>query len=79
MDFTSSNNTPLATGVVFTFYNLDVPEAGFYVAADQLTFAAQHVLDIDVSARHIVVIEAERVKLTAADVNFLLVNQTLTG
>jgi len=79
VDFTSSSNTPLATGVVFTFYNLEVPDAGFYVAADQLTFAAQHVLDMDVSARHICVIEAERVKLTAADVNFLLVNQTLTG
>jgi len=68
-----------ASGVVFTFYNLAVPEAGFYVAADNLTFAAQHALDIDVSARHICVIEAERIKLTAADVNFLLVNQTLTG
>jgi hypothetical protein len=79
VDFTSSNNTPVATGVVFTFYDLEVPDAGFYVAADQLTFAAQHNLDIDVSARHICVIEAERVKLTAADVNFLLVNQTLTG
>jgi len=70
---------PAATGVVFTFYDLETPDAGFYVAADNLTFAAQHALDMDVSARHIVVIEAERVKLTAADVNFLLVNQTLTG
>jgi len=70
---------PAATGIYFTFYDLEVPDAGFYVAADNLTFAAQHRLDIDVSARHICVIEAERVKLTAADVNFLLVNQTLTG
>jgi len=68
-----------ASGVVFTFYNLEVPEAGFYVAADNLTFAAQHALVTDVSVRHICVIEAERIKLTAADVNFLLVNQTLTG
>ena len=79
VDFTSSNNTPLATGVVFTFYNLQVPDMGYYVATDTLTFAAQHVLDIDVTARHICVIEAERVKLSAADVNFLLVNQTFTG
>jgi len=70
---------PAATGVYFTHYDVDVPEAGFYVAADTLTFAVQHRLDMDASARHICVIEAERVKLTAADVNFLLVNQTLTG
>ena len=71
---------PVGTGVIWTYAGMmAVPEAGFYVAADTLTFAAQHGLDIDVSARHICVIEAERVKLTAADVNFLLVNQTITG
>jgi len=70
---------PAATGLYFTFYNLDVPDMGYYVATDALTFAAQHTLDMDVSARHICVIEAERVKLSAADVNFLLVNQTFTG
>ena len=71
---------PVGTGVIWTYTGtMAVPEAGFYVAADNLTFAAQHKLDIDVSARHICVIEAERIKLTAADVNFLLVNQTLTG
>ena len=70
---------PAATGLYFTHYDLDVPEAGFYVAADALTFAVQHRLDVDITIRHICVIEAERVKLTAADVNFLLVNQTLTG
>jgi len=76
---TYNSSVPAAAGVVFTFYNLEVPDAGFYVAADNLTFAAKHALDIDVSARHMCVIEAERIKLTAADVNFLLVNQTLTG
>jgi len=79
VDYTNSNNPSIATGVMWSFLGVDVPEAGFYVAADNLTFAAQHQLDIDVSARHICVIEAERIKLTAADVNFLLVNQTLTG
>ena len=76
---TYNSATPIATGVVFTFYNLDVPDMGFYVATDTLTFAAQHVLDIDVTARHICVIEAERVKLSSSDINFLLVNQTFTG
>jgi len=70
---------PVATGVVFSFYNLEVPDMGFYVAADTLTFAAQHQLDIDVSARHICIIEAERVKLQPSDINFLLVNQTLSS
>lgn len=79
VDFTSDSNTPVATGVVFTFYNLEVPDMGFYVAADTLTFAAQHTLDMDVSARHICIIEAERVKLKPSDINFLLVNQTLSG
>jgi hypothetical protein len=79
VDYTASSNPSIATGVVFTFYNLEVPDMGFYVAADTLTFAAQHNLDIDVSARHICVIEAERVKLKPSDINFLLVNQTLSS
>ena len=66
-------------GVYMTHYDLETPLAGFYVAADTLTFAAQHAQDMDSTIRHICVIEAERVKLTPADVNFLLVNQTLTG
>jgi len=74
-----NGSTGNASGLAFTFYDLESPEAGFYVAADNLTFAAQHALVTDVSVRHLCVIEAERVKLTAADVNFLLVNQTLTG
>jgi len=56
------------------------PTMGYYVAADTLTFMQQCKTQVfDTSTRYTCVIEAERVKLTANDVNFLLVNQTLTG
>ena len=79
IDATSASDPSSPSGTVWTSYEMTAPEAGFYVAADAMTFAAQHTLDMDSSARHICVIEAERVKLSASDVNFLLVNQTLTG
>jgi len=61
-------------------WHLRPPEMGFYVAADSLTFMNQVTADgFDTDTRFLCVIEAERVKLTAADVNFLLVNQTITG
>ena len=62
------------------FSVLPVPDMGFYVAADALTFMQETSGDaFDEDTRFLCVIEAERVKLTASDVNFLLVNQTLTG
>ena len=62
------------------FSKLPVPDMGFYVAADALTFMNHvNVDNFDSDTRFLCVIEAERVKLTASDVNFLLVNQTLTG
>jgi len=61
-------------------WNLPPPSMGFFVAADTLTFMNQITADgFDTDTRFLCVIEAERVKLTASDVNFLLVNQTLTG
>ena len=69
-----------ATAPPVWFSVLPVPDGGFYVAADSLTFqniTSGNTFDNDV--RFLCVIEAERVKLTAADVNFLLVNQTITG
>ena len=69
-----------ATAPPVWFSVLPVPDMGFYVAADALTFmnfTSGNTFDDDV--RFLCVIEAERVKLTASDVNFLLVNQTLTG
>jgi len=61
------------------FSVLPVPELGFFVAADTLTFMHQNVDAFDDTVRLAVVIEAERVKLTSNDINFLLVNQTFTG
>jgi len=61
------------------FSVLPVPDMGFYVAADSMTFMAAATGAFDDTVRFCVVIEAERVKLTTADVNFLLVNQTFTG
>ena len=69
-----------ATAPPVWFSVLPVADMGYYVAADALTFmnfTSGNTFDDDV--RFLCVIEAERVKLTAADVNFLLVNQTLTG
>jgi len=62
------------------FSVIPVPDMGFYVAADTLTFMQKCASDVfDTSNRWVVVIEAERVKLTPADINFLLVNQTIAG
>jgi len=55
-------------------------EFGFYVATDTLTFACQFSANVaNASVRMTAVINLVRVKLTADDVNVLLVNQTLTG
>jgi len=78
IDATSASDPSAASGTVWTGYEMTTPDAGYFVAADTMTFAAQHTLDMDSSARHLVIIEAERVKLSAQDVNFLLVNQTLS-
>ena len=62
------------------FSVLPVPDMGYFVAADGLSFMNETSGDnFDSDIRFLCVIEAERVKLTASDVNFLLVNQTLTG
>ena len=78
-DYTAASNPSTNEGVIYNYEEFHPPQKGFYVAADNLTFLAQSVHDIDSSIRYICVIEAERVKLSAADVNFLLVNQTITG
>jgi hypothetical protein len=58
-------------------WSLPVADMGYFVAADTLTFqTAPQDQAFDSDTRYLVVFEAERVKLTAADVNFLLVNQT---
>ena len=61
------------------FSVLPVPAMGYYVAADVLTFMHASQAIFDNTVRFCVVIEAEKVKLRPADINFLLVNQTLSG
>jgi len=68
----------IVMGLNWSYLDFPVPELGYYVAADTLTFMAQHQLDLEASIRHTVVIECEKVKLPPSDVNFLLVNQTIT-
>jgi len=78
MTATTQSTTNIVMGLNWSFMNFPVPELGYYVAADTLTFMAQHQLDLEASIRHTVVIECEKVKLPPSDVNFLLVNQTIT-
>ena len=78
MTATAAYQTNIVTGLNWSYQNFPVPELGYFVAADTLTFMAQHQLDLEASIRHTCVIECEKVKLPASDVNFLLVNQTIT-
>jgi len=55
------------------------PAGGYYVASDTLTFIQKSQTDALASVRFMIVIEAQRWKLSANDVNFLLVNQVFTG
>jgi hypothetical protein len=80
--FTSATVAPAtsASGVGVSTYSAHSPLMGYYVAADNMTFTQQSTTGAaDVSVRFMCIIEAERVKLTAADINFLLVNQTQTN
>ena len=78
MTSTTPANTAIVMGLNWSYLSFPVPELGYYVAADTLTFMAQHQLDLEASIRHTCVIECEKVKLPASDVNFLRVNQTIT-
>jgi hypothetical protein len=67
-------------GVGVTSIKYDInKEFGFYVATDTLTFGVQFGNVGNATIRMCCVINLVRVKLTADDVNVLLVNQTLTG
>jgi len=55
------------------------PAGGYYVASDTLTFIQKSQSDAISTVRFMIVIEAQRWKLSANDVNFLLVNQVFTG
>ncbi len=71
-------NSDTASGVGLAFIELEVPERGYFLAADTVTMIQQSNGDAGVNIRFMWIIEAQRVKLSAQDVNFLLVNQTQT-
>jgi len=65
--------------VIWATDTMNPPAGGYFVASDTLTFIQQSQQDAISSVRFMVVIEAQRWKLSASDVNFLLVNQVFTG
>ena len=67
------------SGVMYATDVMHPPAGGYFVASDTLTFIQRSQQDAVNSVRFMIVIEALRVKLSAADVNFLLVNQVFTG
>jgi len=71
--------SPAAVGVVWATDTMNPPAGGYYVASDSLTFVQKSQQDAISSVRFMVIIEAHLWKLSANDVNFLLVNQTFTG
>jgi len=58
---------------------MNPPAGGYFVASDAMTFIQKSQGDALSSVRFMVIIEAQRWKLSANDVNFLLVNQVFTG
>jgi len=67
------------SGVGWATDEMHPPTAGYFVASDTLTFIQQSQTDAINTLRFMVIIEAQKVKLSANDVNFLLVNQVFTG
>jgi len=67
------------SGLGWAIDHMPPPTTGYYVASDTLTFIQQSQTNAISSVRFLVVIEAQKVKLSANDVNFLLVNQVFTG
>jgi len=75
----TASSTWTDSGLMFSTDVMDPPVGGYFVASDALTFIQQSQSDALSSVRFMVVIEAQRWKLSANDVNFLLVNQVFTG
>ena len=65
--------------VMWATETMNPPAGGYFVASDTLTFIQKSQGDAISSVRFMIVIEAQRWKLSASDVNFLLVNQVFTG
>jgi len=76
---TTSGSTWVDSGVMYATDTMNPPAGGYFVASDTLTFIQRSQQDAVSSVRFMVIIEAQRWKLSANDVNFLLVNQVFTG
>jgi hypothetical protein len=76
---TTSGSTWVDSGVMYATDVMNPPAGGYFVASDTLTFIQKSQQDAISSVRFMIVIEAQRWKLSANDVNFLLVNQVFTG
>jgi len=74
----ASSGVFAAQGISLSAIELRVPKMGYYLAADTMTIIQKCLVDATSSIRFMWIIEAQRVKLSAQDVNFLLVNQTQT-
>jgi hypothetical protein len=75
----TTSGTFTTVGLNYFIDVMNPPAGGYYVASDTLTFIQKSQGDAVSSVRFMVVIEAMRWKLSANDVNFLLVNQVFTG
>jgi len=75
----TASSTWTDSGVALSTDMLNPPAGGYFVASDSLTLVQQSQTNAISSVRFMVVIEAERWKLSNDDVNFLLVNQVFTG
>jgi hypothetical protein len=75
----TTSGTFTTVGLNYFTDTMNPPAGGYYVASDTLTFIQKSQGDAVSSVRFMIVIEAMRWKLSANDVNFLLVNQVFTG
>ena len=75
----TASSTWTDSGLMFSTDVMGPPAGGYFVASDVMTFIQKSQGDAISSVRFMVLIEAMRWKLSANDVNFLLVNQVFTG
>jgi hypothetical protein len=75
----TASSTWTNSGLMYSTDVMGPPAGGYFVASDTLTFIQKSQSDAISSVRFMIVIEAQRWKLSANDVNFLLVNQVFTG
>ena len=75
----TTSGTFTTVGLTYFTDVMNPPAGGYFVASDTLTFIQKSQGDAVASVRFMIIVEAQRWKLSANDVNFLLVNQVFTG